>query len=134
MSDLMSQDTGYLGLIVCRGYQATMDEDRASGQRERIDTGIVNERELVRVPARLGLTRELGAKAVNVLLELAVIDNINLPRNLLRRLLSKLNVLFFRIDVVPWLERIARFAACTSSSPRARMTIARFRATIKWPP
>ena len=39
MSDLMSQDTGYLGLIVCRGYQATMDEDRASGQRERIDTG-----------------------------------------------------------------------------------------------
>ena len=58
MSDLMSQDTGYLGLIVCRGYQATMDEDRASGQRERIDTGIVDERELVRVPARLGLTRE----------------------------------------------------------------------------
>ena len=46
MSDLMSQDTGYLGLIVGRGDQATMDEDGASGQREGIDGGIVDEREL----------------------------------------------------------------------------------------
>jgi len=134
MSDLMSQDTGYLRLIVCRGDQATMDEDRSSGQRERIDTGIVDERELVRVPARLGLPRELGAKAVDVLLEPAVIDNINLPRNLLRRLLSKLNVLFFRIDVVPWLERIARFAACACGQPERKDEDPKISRHLKWPP